>query len=146
MAYASRTRIIETLIPAGDMSLLLDDEVADNNTVTSARFDAICQAVDNELNAMLRGLYAVPFSEVPDLLGRIADAKVAYMMYGRRPTPKPDNITDANAWAEKRLADVLARRVQLTETASSPVRTPPPVASKKDTDRIFTQDMLDSMP
>ncbi|MDT8323264.1 MAG: phage protein Gp36 family protein [Bacteroidota bacterium] len=148
MSYADIERIEKRFLTRVDLDRLLDDEgLGAANPAIPQRETEIMQAVDEEINAQLQGLYPVPFEagSVPPLIEHIADRLVAVAIYSRRPGELPPTIRDLAAWAETKMRAVIRREIQLLAT-DPPTKSQPPLVSKDDDDRIFSDTTLGKMP
>lgn len=145
MAYSTRADIENTIIPSADLQQLTDDESqGEQNPEIAVRIENAIAAADAEIDAMLRGLYVVPLTTVPDIIKRISAKLAAWNLWSRRSGEKPESLRDEYKWCQSMLKFIRARDIQLFD--EEPVKGGEPLVSKTDDDRLFPQTMMDKMP
>jgi len=145
MPYSAREDIENQVIPTSDLVSLTDDELAgEQNPEINKRIAAAIESADTEIDAMLRGLYTVPLSPVPDIVKRISAKLAAWNLWSRRSGEKPENIRDEYKWCQTILKYIQERKIQLGD--EEPVKGGEMLVSKTDEDRLFGQSTLDKMP
>jgi phage gp36-like protein len=145
MPYSARQDIENVIIPAATLVELTDDESkGDQSPHVNERIAQCISVADREIDAMLLGLYNVPFTTVPDIIKLISAKLAAYYLWARRNGEKPDNINQEYKWSQRMLERIQKREIQLFIDA--PVVRGEPLVSKTDADRTFSKSVLDKMP
>ncbi len=148
MPYGNLIRIQRMALPEATMLKLLDDDNdGEWSEAVQERANEIMEAVDDEINVLLQGLYGVPFTDgnIPSLIEQIADKRIAYEMWQRRTDDLPENVNNANKRADAQLKLILNRKVQLFAD-DAPKKSQPPLVSKTDDDRVFSSSVIGKMP
>jgi len=93
MAYIVKADL-KGLIPEEFLNAALDDDGA--ACADAGTWDAVADAVEDEINGRLAQTFAVPISPVPEVLKAAARAIAAYVLYQRRAV-----ADEANPWSDQ---------------------------------------------
>jgi phage gp36-like protein len=145
MAYSNIADIKDVLIPQGELYALVDDENAHKDgeyKMLDDRIATVIAKADAEIDALLLGLYTLPFNPVPKIITIISAKLTAYYLWARRSGEKPDNVVTEYKWCQRMLEKIARREIQLTESA--PVKSGARFADAPG--QVFPKSSLDKMP
>lgn len=136
---------ISKVIQTATLAQLTND--AGGGTVDPPNIDKAIADADEVIDGYLRGRYSLPLSPVPTLIIKFSTDIAIYNIYSRRPE------REMNETVETRYKDaiMMLKDIQkgvLTLGVAGTLTPEPGVykTNKTDEDRIFTDDLLDSMP
>lgn len=145
MPYTTTIEITK-VIQTATLAQLTND--AGGSTVDQPNIDKAIADADEVIDGYLRGRYSLPLSSVPTLIGKISTDISIYNIYSRRP-----ERLDINEIVKARYKDAIDSLVKIQKgtitLGIAGTLTPEPgvyKTNKSDEDKIFTDDLLDSMP
>lgn len=125
-------------------------EITDDNLSGQINTDVVDETIlyaDTLIDGYLRGRYTLPLQTLPEIVKVIAIDLAIYRLYSRRfHTDMPESIKDKYKNSIKLLEQIQKGIVSLgIETVGTPPELGEYRTNKTYQDRIFTQELLDSM-
>jgi len=131
---------IKKSLPEESIIQLTDDE--DTGAVNGARVDEAIAQADSVIDAYCGSLYAVPFSDPPQMIKNIAADIAIYNLYSRKVDAVPETRLERHRAGIKQLEAIAKATITLGSTMVAPSEKPS--ANTSEEDRVFTKDALEN--
>lgn len=140
MPYSTDTDLYDRIDPA--LVIQLTDDAGDG-AVNQTKLDALRADCHELINTHLRGRYTVPLNPAPEILTIIEADLLVYKVYSRRGDYEiPESVVKADQKAMAMLKDINRGTIKLEDQPD--VGEASIVTNKKKSDRIFSDDNLES--
>jgi len=140
MPYSTDTDLYDRIDPA--LVIQLTDDAGDG-VVNQTKLDALRADCHELINTHLRGRYTVPLNPAPEILTIIEADLLVYKVYSRRGDYEiPESVVKADQKAMAMLKDINRGTIKLEDQPD--VGEASIVTNKKKSDRIFSDDNLES--